>query len=1233
MIEFGSVKAIIYRNMLLNKKLVFFSFGLILWGFLQIVAFKIQITFLYMILVPIVGLQQQTFYTHSMVEDRHTNFKIIFKIMGLRRNQYFIGQTISFNLVGICMIFLIFICGIFCNFIEKSNKIFEFADLEILGISICYFFLLTFFSICVSYCFKNPQIAKEFTTILYYIVFYYSVYIAIAGKHVLLQYLSPHTFYVKFCWAIFMKERIIYGHFLQVILIQALFYGVLSIYLENIIGGEDDHSKSPLFFLDYFRKKLHHELDFTQDSEETVDIDQNSLNVIGLSKKFGNFTALSNVNIKLEKGKIHCLLGHNGAGKSTFVNLLIGFYKATEGKMIYKNQNLCDLHKGESELVKFGICPPNDILFADLTVYQHLKMMCKIKNIRNIEAVILKTADDLGLSKFLDFRVKDLSGGNKRKLTIAFSIIGDPNIIFFDEPTSALDPVSRKDIWNILLRLKEQGSDKIILLTTHHLEEAERLADNIIFLASGTVKVTGSIKQLKKNFGLGYNIDVFLENDQDCLQKQPDILQKTFPEIGITDSDFKLMDKKLEIRIPLKHTRHIVKILQHLQQNLSNEAILNINTNTLEKAYIEIDKNLHKTNDFATEEFLENTLNNLYSKNPKTNAKMQIYLIAKNKCQFLINDSLELVKLFSQYFIIGASLGFVVFYCHKQKIPITEGLLSGIFSGFVYLELFMSSFSIHNLVYDKSKDIKIMMYANKITPITYYLGKLLADFAYHLIGYTLVFTMIATMLEPELQNLNLKSIFFLSSFKIAMWKMSYLFGGCFFSRFFDSTRNVLNFYPLFYMILNLIGTLFSRYVFHFFVYFNDFLIVTEYLSTPQYGYWQTFSAFCVLSLSYFCLAVTFENFDLKYNYMPDQKVVSTMFKKAKDDVLNLNESVLSTIQLDLKKSVVNEEEIAHKDIGKCLKVLNLSKIYTGKKFALSNVSFGIEEACNFGLIGPNGAGKSTLFNVLLNKIKKTEGNIILKQAKSLFKMANIEFSPNPFIHNNFSVCFQGDSIWEHLTVRRNIQFFADLNQVHKKSLDELLCYFEFENYLDKNAIELSSGNKRKLCIINSLLINPNYLFFDEATCGIDINMRLRMKNIIEFFKRQNKSVGIFTTHFLKDIEIFCDKIGILSNGEFMCVNYIDVIKRSLGGYLSVIRLSNFAFKDELISFLRTKCEVKVISEEDEPAKIKIILTSISKCSDIFIYLSNEESNGNIVEFSFNQLSIEDIYLDVFDRSE
>lgn len=118
-----------------------------------------------------------------------------------------------------------------------------------------------------------------------------------------------------------------------------------------------------------------------------------------------------------------------------------------------------------------------------------------------------------------------MSGGNKRKLTLGIGLIGNPSLLFLDEPTSSVDPVSRKEIWKILLELKK-SKKMITILTTHHLEEAEILSDKISVLHFGKIIVSGTVEKIKKEFGIGYEIDIFdKKGSQEAIQNHYELMK------------------------------------------------------------------------------------------------------------------------------------------------------------------------------------------------------------------------------------------------------------------------------------------------------------------------------------------------------------------------------------------------------------------------------------------------------------------------------------------------------------------------------------------------------------------------------------------------------------------------------------------------------------------------------------------------------------------------------------
>jgi ATP-binding cassette subfamily A (ABC1) protein 3 len=152
------------------------------------------------------------------------------------------------------------------------------------------------------------------------------------------------------------------------------------------------------------------------------------------------------------------------------IKILAGISKSTQGTLKFGNDDLNLLYKIQSRRINVGICPPHDILFADLTVRQHLKMICYVKEVAEIGRIIEEVLKKMDLLLFTDHKIGNLSGGCKRRLTLAIAIIGNPNFLLLDEPTSSVDPVSRSDFWDILVDMKRKNRNMVIVLATHHME-------------------------------------------------------------------------------------------------------------------------------------------------------------------------------------------------------------------------------------------------------------------------------------------------------------------------------------------------------------------------------------------------------------------------------------------------------------------------------------------------------------------------------------------------------------------------------------------------------------------------------------------------------------------------------------------------------------------------------------------------------------------------------------------
>ena len=223
-------------------------------------------------------------------------------------------------------------------------------------------------------------------------------------------------------------------------------------------------------------------------------------------------TAVDKVSINLYKDEIFALLGHNGAGKSTLISMLSGLYEATAGEAYYNGVNILDDTQMDIFRTKLGICPQHDVLFDDLTIREHLSMFCYFKGVDSdkIEDEINKTLKDFRIEDIQDIITRNLSAGQRRKLSIAIAIIGGSEVIFLDEPSSGMDITSRRNLWEILKRCTE---NKIIILTTHYMEEASVLGNRIGIMSEGKLKCTGSPLFLIERFGKFMSINITKEEN------------------------------------------------------------------------------------------------------------------------------------------------------------------------------------------------------------------------------------------------------------------------------------------------------------------------------------------------------------------------------------------------------------------------------------------------------------------------------------------------------------------------------------------------------------------------------------------------------------------------------------------------------------------------------------------------------------------------------------------------
>lgn len=225
------------------------------------------------------------------------------------------------------------------------------------------------------------------------------------------------------------------------------------------------------------------------------------IDVRGVWKLYGKLVANENISMSVDEGEIVSLLGPNGAGKTTLVKQIYGELTPSKGEIKVLGKKPTD--RNVKKLI--GVVPQECEPYGDLTVWDNIYYMGKLKGV-NKEFIKNKgeeLLDKLDLKDKRNTLARDLSGGLKRRTLIAMALINDPKLLILDEPTTGLDPEARREVWDILLKMKREG--RSMLLTTHYLEEAERLADKIYFL-SRKIIAEGTPSQIKEKFAEWYEV-------------------------------------------------------------------------------------------------------------------------------------------------------------------------------------------------------------------------------------------------------------------------------------------------------------------------------------------------------------------------------------------------------------------------------------------------------------------------------------------------------------------------------------------------------------------------------------------------------------------------------------------------------------------------------------------------------------------------------------------------------
>ena len=417
--------------------------------------------------------------------------------------------------------------------------------------------------------------------------------------------------------------------------------------------------------------ETHHQ-ELSPNNQELKKQDQ-CLRLVNVSKTFGDLKAVDNFNGELFPNEIFCLLGHNGAGKSTTINMISGILDPDEGDIFLNGRSL--VTNKDYLYENIGLCQQEDIYFDYLTVEEHLQYMCRIKGSKINSEEIEELIQQIELAPKKNALCSTLSGGQKRKLCIALALIGDSKIILLDEPTSGMDVMARRSLWEFLKNYKK---NKIILLTTHFLDEAEYLGDRIGIMSEGKYLCSGTSSFLKSKYPCGFNINLLINSSVFNEEYKSQLFN------GIKE-----FDPNAEIKVASKgifsiniqsNNQHIPEIFDYIEEKKNQYGIADytVSSTSLEDVFLKI--------------------------NNKANLNDIKYLNKEENKDKMFNYDIPTAAGFCHQLAAQIIRGLYPFF--RNKVLFFFELLSGL--GFVYMFIFFFSDFIINATVTKLNLLEVL---------------------------------------------------------------------------------------------------------------------------------------------------------------------------------------------------------------------------------------------------------------------------------------------------------------------------------------------------------------------------------------------------------------------------------------------------------------------------------------------------------------------------------------------
>eukprot|EP00111_Clytia_hemisphaerica_P002239 TCONS_00006276-protein len=310
------------------------------------------------------------------------------------------------------------------------------------------------------------------------------------------------------------------------------------------------------------------------------------------SRKTGKHLAVDRLCVGITRGECFGLLGVNGAGKTTTFKMLTGDIRPTAGDAYVENKSIS--HNPLSVHQKIGYCPQFDALFDHLTAKEHLYFYARLKGIpeHEISRIANWLIKKMALTRYANKPSKTYSGGNKRKLSAAIALLGNPSVIFMDEPTTGMDPGARRFLWNVILSIVKEGT-KSVVLTSHSMEECEALCTRLAIMVNGKFKCLGSTQHLKDRFGDGYIVVIRIKGSLPNMEPIKNFMEETFENCIMKECHHNVV----QFQIPSSSHRNLSQIFSTLENASEKYSIedYSVSQTSLDNVFVNFARNQRET--------------------------------------------------------------------------------------------------------------------------------------------------------------------------------------------------------------------------------------------------------------------------------------------------------------------------------------------------------------------------------------------------------------------------------------------------------------------------------------------------------------------------------------------------------------------------------------------------------------------------------------------------------------